>query len=1523
MRKVFAAVLPVFLCALNAAAQATPNRIIGPIDEKQMVTLGGNVHPLAQSRFDRGGAPGSTPTGRLRLVLERSAAQQQALTQFLADVQTPASGVYHKWLTPAQYGAAFGVSASDLSRLTAWLESYGFKIERIPAAHNVIEFSGNFSQVQNAFHTAIHAFAVNGETHFANAVEPQIPAALAGVIAGVGPLNDFRPRPMLVPGPRGRFDPTTGRIEPELSLKFGTTDYLFVDPADAATIYDTPNKSLNTGYTGATTYDGSGVNLGVVGVSDLTLADVGNYRTGFLGETSGAVNLPTVVVDGSDPGLNGAAVEALLDNEVAGGIAPKAKVYFYTSADTDLSSGLWSAFLRALDDNVVSILSMSFGECEAGLGTTGNQFILELAEQAAAQGITVTVSAGDNGSAGCDNFDIQSTATQGLAVSGFASTPYNIAVGGTDFDVLGTGFTTYVSTTSSGSAPYYGTALKYIPEEPWNDSTTVNGTYQNNVASTSGGVGNIVAGSGGVSTVHKKPPFQTLLTPQDGYRDLPDVSLLAGNGLYRAVWVICADSASYGIFGQSFTDCETTNGKFTSSTSFGGVGGTSASAPAFAGMMALVAQAHGSAADNYRLGQADNILYQLAHSKYATVFHDITTGNNSVACSPGSPNCGSNSFVTGYNAGTGYDLATGLGSVDAAAMVSNWTTVSQAATTTTLKINGSAANYTGVHGAPLTFDVSVNPASAAGVAGLVDNANETAGGNQNNGQFPIPIASGAGSASYNGLPGGSYTVWARYGGDTNNAASSSAPPIHVTISAEPSTINETVNAFDWETGLPLSLSNIPYGSLIFIDGQITGTAEGNNTQGVATGTMTFNDGKVTLGSAAVNSNNLASFFSVGTIPGGNHNVVASYPGDPSYSKSTSSPVTFSVIPLTTTMTIQVNPENIAAGNSTTLVFTGATALTPGVPPTGTVTASLGNKSLDSTSSFLLSTGINGVVPYLDFFGNFSIHSTQLATGVNTVTVAYSGDTNYTPSSSTAQIDSIAAGGGPVLNLPANTTSGPGGATYPLGLSSKGGYTGFLGWYCDPNPLNSLGFCSAISSHVPLTGSIDTLLMVGVASNTPGTYSVNLTGSDNSGGASVTQPINITMTASVSPSLIVVNDGTINLAPGSSTGNTSYVSILPNGLTGQVNLSCEVKTTITNPQSLPTCTVPPSIALNGTSPVVAQAHVNTTSATTVGSYSVAITATSATNTSATATNSVPLLVTTTPSFALTTSGTMTLNLGATSGNTTTVTVTPMNGFSGPVTLACAVTGAFPIQVGNTVPQCNVPSPVNVSGGKAATVTATLNSQSTDGQGFYMVTIIAIDPGSGMFGIDNTIDLLLIASPSFVLKNGGNIQIAAGASSTTSITVAPANGFTGMVNLTCKVNPDGFNPTSSPGCSLSPASVTVSSSTTPGSTLTVTSVSGTSGAAIPGARPSRLGAVAALAIVLLFGLRGKRRAWMRILGLLVLLLWMAAPGCGGGGGSGSGGGGGGGTTPGNYAVVVTGTDAATGKITAQTTVSVTVN
>jgi hypothetical protein len=787
MRRLIVALALAEICSCAPAAPAqnaavpVQNRVLGPIDEAERVTLKGNVHPLAQKQFDQGAAPGSTPTGRIMLVLERSAAQQRGLTQYLSDLQNPVSPAYHRWMTPAQYGAAFAVSESDLLHVQSWLQAHGFKIDKVPAAHNVIEFSGNFDQVQTAFHTSIDKFSVKGETHFANVSDPQIPAALAPVVAGVGPLNDFHPKPMLMRGPKGRYDPSTGRIVPQLTISANGTSYLFVDPADAAIIYDTPNSALNPAYSGPT-YDGTGVSIGIVGTSDLTLSDVANYRMAFLGETPGNVNLPTVVVEGNDPGLTGAAGEALGDTEIAGGLAPKAKIYFYTSAGTDLSSGLLDAISRALDDNKVSILSVSFHQCEADLGTTGNQIVLEAAEQAVAQGITRVNSSEDAGSAGCDNFGTESEVTGGFAVNGYASPPYTVAAGGTDFDVLPSSFSSYVSTSSEGAPPYYRTALKYIPENPWNNSITANTTYSNNVAfKNSQGVGNILAGGGGVSSVYAKPAYQTSVTPNDGFRDLPDVSLLAGTGMYGVAWALCGDNVTEGVTTETFTDCQTTNGQLASNTPIGGGGGTSAAAPAFAGMLALVAQAHGSPSDNYRLGEVNNILYQLAQSEYATVFHDITTGNNSVPCAAGSPDCGPNLFLTGYDAGPGYDLASGLGSVDVAAMLENWTSVSLASTSTSLNLNGSTAPYTGVHGQTLTFNVGVSPATATGLVGILDNADEVSGGVGDDGQFAIPINGGTGSAPYNGLPAGSYIVWARYGGDTANASSTSSPPIKVTI----------------------------------------------------------------------------------------------------------------------------------------------------------------------------------------------------------------------------------------------------------------------------------------------------------------------------------------------------------------------------------------------------------------------------------------------------------------------------------------------------------------------------------------------------------------------------------------------------------------------------------------------------------------------------------------------------------------------------------------------------------------------
>ncbi len=572
------------LTAASAFAQTQPEAVIPslitqPINPEVRFTLQHNVHPLAQARYDQGIAPGSMATGRIMLVLKRSDMQEQALKEYLGDQQNPNSPNYRKWLTPAQFGNLYSISNSDLTTVTAWLQSQGFTIDKIPQARNVVIFSGNVAQIQQAFNTSIHKYLINGETHFANSTDPQVPAALAPVIAGIAQLNDFRPKPGAILKSKAHFDNDENRIKPDLTLSNSSGgQFLFTDPADAATIYDTPNSTLNPKYTG-TNYDGTGVTLGIAGDSNITAGDVALYRAAFL-PSSYSSNQPNIIVDGNDPGINGDAVEALLDLEVSGGIAPGAKVNFYTSADTDLQAGLFLAVFRALDDNAVSILNVSFGACEANEGASGNAEVLAAWEQAAAQGISVTVATGDSGSASCDNDNSETAAQFGLAVSGIASTPYNIAVGGTDYDVLANSFSTYVAASNSSqnaASTFYRTALSYIPESPWNDSTSTNagGYTSNQPLKDSNGNTNIAGGGGGISSCsdqtsagaclggYATPPFQTGLSgfPYTA-RALPDVSFLAADGLYNALWVVCSDNVANGSPTAAPTDCEQTNGSF-------------------------------------------------------------------------------------------------------------------------------------------------------------------------------------------------------------------------------------------------------------------------------------------------------------------------------------------------------------------------------------------------------------------------------------------------------------------------------------------------------------------------------------------------------------------------------------------------------------------------------------------------------------------------------------------------------------------------------------------------------------------------------------------------------------------------------------------------------------------------------------------------------------------------------------------------------------------------------------------------
>ncbi|WP_158824150.1 protease pro-enzyme activation domain-containing protein [Granulicella sp. S156] len=1307
------AVCILWSAAARAQTSSAVRLITTSINDGDRVPLSNGIHSQLKRSQDLGSVSGSTPVRHMLLVLARSAAREQALTQYLSDVQNPASPSFHKWLTPAQYGSSFGAATDDIATLSSWLQSQEFTVEKVSSAANLIQFSGNVAQVQKAFNTEIHALSVNGERHMANTTSPEVPRAFASAVTGLVGLDDFHPRPTLQKGPSATFDPNTKTIRPDLTLFSSSgTPYLYINPADAATIYDVPNSLLNPNYSG-TTYDGTGVTVGVVGDSNVDLTPVSLYREDFLGETSANVNLPTVIIDGADPGINGDEVETFLDLEVLGGIAPKAKINYYASDDSDLSSGLFDAIERAVDDNTVSVLSISFGECEAGLGSATNQFLAEKYQQAAAQGITITVSSGDSGAANCDA-DNSTTATQGLAVNGISSTPYNISVGGTDYDVLGTNFTGYVQdslngASYSGTAPYWRTALSYIPEQPWNDSTATNGALANNSPLTNGGATDIIGGGGGVSAVYSKPAFQTALTPADGMRDLPDVAFMAGNGLYGAVWLVCGSGSVY-----AGPDCQMTNGNFTSSTTFTGAGGTSAATPAFAGMLALVVQATGS-----RLGQANDVLYQLAASKYGAVFHDVTTGNNAVVCASGSPDCGSNGFTTGYDAGTGYDLASGLGSVDASAMLANWNSVATSGTSTSLKIGGSTSPVSVTHGTSLNFSVGVTPATATGSAALV--TTQTAGAAQptNNGQVVVPLSSGSGTLSYNGLPGGTYTVYARYSGDTADASSSSTP-INVNIAAEASNTLLTVNAYGIAGGsAPLTnLTAIPYGSYIFSDASVYGTAEGYAASlGLATGSFNLVDNGATLGTAPINSGNFASYPSMaaGVYPFavGTHKVIAKYPGDASYKANTSNEVDFSVIKGATTASVFPTSATLKSTASDVVqVDIGTTSLA--TAPTGTITLTANGVTLGSSSSLLTGSANDGsVVSY----ANFMVQGSQLLAGANTLSATYTGDSNYQGSSATGSVTVLQAG----FTLKAGTiaiTAGSGtGNTATLSATPTNGFSGVVNLSCavtsTPSNATSPITCS-VPSTINITGTgvaTGTLTVNSTASTTGGSYTVTISGTDAATGkitASTTTQVTVT---AATPRITLTNSGAISLQAGATSGNTATISVTPaGGYTGTVGLSCAVTSAPTAAVDPITCAVAPaSVIITSTTAATSALTISSTTGTTAGSYTVTISGADAATGKITASTTTQVTVTavTVASIALTNSGALNIQAGASSGNVVTINVTPAGGYTGTVGLSCAVTSA-PASAVDPVTCAMTPSSVGITGTAAATSALTISS-----------------------------------------------------------------------------------------------------------------------------------------------------------------------------------------------------------------------
>lgn len=678
--------------ALSMSAQA--------LAAQTLVRLPGNMRPEATAQNDLGPVEDSLPLEHMLLQLQRDPERQAALDAWMAGLEDKNSPNYHQWLTAEEFGAQFGLTQPELDRVQEWLSGNGLTVHGVYPNRLTVDFSATAGQMRTVFQTEVHAYLVDGERHIANASDPAVPMALAPWIAGIISLHDFRPRPQL----RTRVHKTGAGT---FTIGKGAAAEYAVTAADVATIYNlTP--LFKAGYTG------KGETIAVIEDSDVystanwtafrTAFGLSTYTTGTLTQVHPAP--ATGENNCANPGaVTGWDEEPALDAEYASAAAPGAAIEVAACKSTNVTSGVMLALKNLINaaGTHPAVLSVSYGTCEVANGAAANAAIAADYEQAVAEGISVFAAAGDGGAAMCD--EGAAAATHGIGVNAYASTAYNVAVGGTDFaDTAAHTNGTYWGATNSTAG---GSAKSYIPEIPWDDSCASPLIADANGFSLVFGAAGfcladlltdadfqaVVAGSGGPSGCAKgsaaarletsgsckgtaKPAWQVVTgNPKDGVRDLPDVALFAGDGIWDHAYIFC-DSNLNDMDGATCTA-----GK---AADWSQGGGTSFAAPIMAGIQALVTQKWG------RQGNPNAVYYKLAAAQFgsstlktaclsskgagsgsACVFHDVAAGSSDVNCA-GLVDCYVDVLATSrllyepaYVAAAGWDFASGLGSVNA------------------------------------------------------------------------------------------------------------------------------------------------------------------------------------------------------------------------------------------------------------------------------------------------------------------------------------------------------------------------------------------------------------------------------------------------------------------------------------------------------------------------------------------------------------------------------------------------------------------------------------------------------------------------------------------------------------------------------------------------------------------------------------------------------------------------------------------------------------------------------------------
>ena len=851
--------------ALQPIAQA--NRVAAQASFTKQTQLTGHLPGWVSANSQTTAAVDLSAPMHISIALRRDPTVQAAFGKLLADQQNPASPLYHHWLTPQQIGDLYGPTPSDVAAVTGWLTSQGLSILSVSPSRVSITVSGSTASVANAFRTSFAYYSLAGRARLSATSEPTIPTALTPVILSIGGLTEIPVEPQIHKTPGYRpVSPGGDATDPQPELT-GSDGSHYLGPKDFAVIYDV-NPVYAVGNTGATIGTAK-QHVAIVGRSRVAASDISTYATNTgIGSSYTLNTIVPTAVGGIDPGITNTPDqdEATLDVDRVIGTAPGAIVDLLVS--TDAGGGIYAGLDYNVNTLLDPIMSVSFGSCEASSSAADEAQNDAFFQQAAAEGISVFVSSDDSGAAGCEAAFANPTAGQNVSINSLCSSGYVTCVGGTEFNDTASPSTYWSSTNGSG----FLSALNYIPEGAWNEPTS---------SSTSSGF-QVAASGGGPSIYISKPVWQTGAgVPAGSYRDTPDVSFSA------------ADHDGY----YACLDYALPAGHTCAAGYFVTFSGTSAAAPSMAGIAALLNTKLGTAQ-----GNVNPLLYKLAASS-PTAFHDVTVATSGVTgCTTATPSMCNNSIpgpsaltggVTGYSLTAGYDLVTGLGSLD----VSNFLTAA-AQPTVTFTVTPATTVITLAAGATTGNTDTITLASQNTFAGTValtcavTNASGTAAGTCSLAPASTALSSGGTGTSV-------LTINTTAGADgvlnvivtgTSGTTVVNAPTIVVTATAPTFTITPATTAISVVSGATASTDSITLASVNNFAGTVALTCSVNNASGTAAGTCSLAPASAALSSGGTG----ASVLTINTTAGTSGSLVVTVSGTSGLAAATSVPIVVTV-----------------------------------------------------------------------------------------------------------------------------------------------------------------------------------------------------------------------------------------------------------------------------------------------------------------------------------------------------------------------------------------------------------------------------------------------------------------------------------------------------------------------------------------------------------------------------------------------------------------------------------------------------